>query len=57
MYAASHSLIGALTQFGKELSADEKALFDDEQQEKLRSLQEAAATVGETLAGSNATKR
>ncbi|TYZ65476.1 hypothetical protein PybrP1_005040 [[Pythium] brassicae (nom. inval.)] len=44
--------------FGKELSAEEKALFDGEQQERLRSLQEAAETVGETLAGtSSATKR
>jgi hypothetical protein len=36
-------------QFGKELSADEKALLDDEQQEKLKSLKDAAKLVGETI--------
>ncbi|GMF22323.1 unnamed protein product [Phytophthora lilii] len=36
--------------FGEELSADDKKLLDDEQQIKLRSLQDAAKKVGETIA-------
>ncbi|KAF1333619.1 Protein acn9 mitochondrial, partial [Globisporangium splendens] len=36
--------------FGKELSTEEKALLDDEQQEKLKSLKDAAKLVGETIA-------
>lgn len=39
-------------QFGKELSADEKALLDAEQKEKLQALQDAAQKVGETIAAS-----
>lgn len=38
-----------LSQFGKELSAEEKALLDGEQQEKLRSLKDAARKVGESI--------
>ncbi|CEG38075.1 protein acn9 mitochondrial [Plasmopara halstedii] len=36
--------------FGQELSAEEKQLFDNEQKQKLRSLQDAAKKVGDTIA-------
>lgn len=39
----------AKDRFGQELSANDKQLLDNEQQAKLRSLQEAAKKVGETI--------
>ncbi|KAI9911361.1 hypothetical protein PsorP6_009542 [Peronosclerospora sorghi] len=37
-------------QFGQELSIEDQQLLDDEQKRKLRSLQDAARKVGETIA-------
>ncbi|GMF36137.1 unnamed protein product [Phytophthora fragariaefolia] len=41
--------------FGQELSPEDKRLLDGEQKEKLRSLQDAAKKVGETIASSGNT--
>lgn len=38
-----------LSQFGKELSAEEIALLGGEQKEKLQSLKDAARKVGESI--------
>jgi len=40
---------GCGSQFGKDMSTEEKALLDAEQKDRLKSLKDAAKLVGETI--------